>query len=195
MTLSPLTRRIIAWGILANLCWAAGMFVVFPLLNQVASEREAIVSSREMLARYRQLEADTPRIKAQIEELRGAAGNQRYYFISASSALATAEMQNTIRGLVSASGAVLRSSKGLQASVEQGFDRVGIDLEVTASTAELVALLRAIAGAEPIVLVDRLFAQVPETGTTSAAVDGQPAIAVTLRLVSYARRAQIGSKT
>ena len=195
MTLSPLTGRIVAWGILANLCWATGLFIVRPLLSQVASDRETIASSRELLARYRHLEAEMPGIRAQIEELRGTTKSSRYFFVSASSALAAAEMQNTTRAMVLRSGAVLRGSKSLQASVEQGFDRVGIDLEVAASTAELVALLRAIADAEPIILVERLFAQVPETGVISAAVDGQPAIGVTLRLVSYAKRAQSDSKS
>jgi general secretion pathway protein M len=195
MTLSPLASRIIAWGLLANLCWVLGAFVVIPLLNQVGSDRETIASSQELLARYRRLEADLPVIRSQVAELRESTQNNRYFFVSASSAVAAAEMQNAMRGLVASSGAVLRSSKSLAASVEQGFDRVGIDLEVMASTPQIVGLLRAITAAEPIVLVDRLFMQVPETGVASAASDEQPAIAVTLRLVSYARRPQIGSKS
>jgi general secretion pathway protein M len=195
MTLSPLASRIIAWGLLANLCWAFGAFLVVPLLNQIKSDRETITSSRQLLARYRRLEAELPIIRAQLDELRGKTDSNRYFFASASPALAAAEMQNAIRGLVSGSGANLRSSKSIQPTMEKGFDRVGIDLELTASTTELVKLLRTIAGAEPIVLVERLFAQVPETGAASAAADAQPAVAVTLRLVSYSRHVQIGAKS
>jgi general secretion pathway protein M len=195
MTLSPLASRTIAWGILTNLCWIIVAFGIAPLLSQVGSDRETIASSRELLARYHRLEADLPAVTAQVTELREIAENNHYFFVSASSAVAAAEMQNAMRGLVASSGAVLRSSKSLPAGMEQGFDRVGIDLEVLASTPQLVGLLRAIAATEPVVLVDRLFAQVPETGVTSAAADGQPAIAVTLRLVSYARRPQVGSKS
>lgn len=194
MTLSPLAGRLIAWGILANLCWAVSAFAAVPLLRQVAGDRETLASSNELLARYRRLEADLPAIQAQLDELQGRSDAGRHFFASASPALAAAEMQNSLRGLVSGSGALLRNSKSLQAAAEKGFDRIGLDLDLTASTAELSKLLRAIAGAEPIVVVERLFAQVPETGATSTAADGQPALTVSLRLVSYARRTQGGAK-
>jgi len=100
MTLSPLASRIIAWGLLANLCWALGAFLVVPLLNQINSDRETIASSRQLLARSRRLEAELPIIRAQLDELRGKTDGNRYFFASASPALAAAEMQNAIRGLV-----------------------------------------------------------------------------------------------
>ncbi|MGY3149339.1 general secretion pathway protein M [Bradyrhizobium sp. USDA 3397] len=192
MTLSPLASRLIAWGLLANLCWAAGAFVAAPLLRQMAQDRETIASSNELLARYRHLEASLPAIEAQLDELQGRSATAKYFFASASPALAAAEMQNSLRGLVTGSGALLRNSKSLQAALEKGFDRIGLDLDLTASAAELSKLLRAIAGAEPIVVVERLFAQVPETGATATAADGQPALSISLRLVSYARRTQAG---
>ena len=194
MTLSPLAGRLIAWGLLANLCWAVGAFAAAPLLRQAAGDREIIASSNELLARYHRLETSLPAIQAQLDELQGRSDTGRYFFASASPALAAAEMQNSLRGLASGSGALLRNSKSLQAAVEKGFDRIGLDVDLTASPGELSKLLRAIAGAEPIVVVERLFAQVPETGATSTATDGQPALTVSLRLVSYARRTQGGAK-
>lgn len=190
MTLSPLAGRVIAWGLLANLCWAAGAFVAAPLFRQMSEDRETIASSNELLARYHRLDASLPVVQAQLDELRGRTDTGRYFCASASPALAAAEMQNSLRGLVTGSGALLRNSKSLQAAVEKGYDRIGIDLDVTASAAELSKLLRAIAGAEPIVVVERLFAQVPETGATATAADGQPALSINLRLVCYARRTQ-----
>jgi hypothetical protein len=59
----------------------------------------------------------------------------------------------------------------------------------------LSALLRAITEAEPTVLVERMTAQVAENGSSSAAADGQPSIAVGLRLVSYARHDPTGGKS
>jgi general secretion pathway protein M len=195
MRLSPLASRLIAWGLLANLCWVIGAFIAVPLLRQINNDRETIATSRELLARYRRFEADLPLIQGQFEELQGKSDGNRYFFASTSPALAAAEMQNTIRGLVSGSGAVLRSNKSLQPAIENGLDRVGIDLEVTASSPEMVKLLRAIAAAEPIILIERLLAQVPETGGTATASDGQPAVALTLRLVAYTKHAQGGTKS
>ncbi|MDH2352291.1 type II secretion system protein GspM [Bradyrhizobium sp. SSUT112] len=194
MTLSPLAGRLIAWGVLANLCWVVCAFGAAPLLRQMAGDRETIASSNELLARYRRLEASLPAVQAQLDQLQGMSDTAKYFFASASPALAAAEMQNSLRGLVTGSGALLRNSKSLQAAVEKGFDRIGLDVDLTASAAELSKLLRALAGAEPIVVVERLFAQVPETGATSTAADGQPALSVNLRLVSYARRRQDSAK-
>jgi hypothetical protein len=195
MTLSPLASRIVAWGLLANMCWAMAIFVAGPLLNQMNADRETIASSRELLDRYRRLEAALPLIQAQLNELRGRTDSGRYFFPPSSPALTVAEMQNAVQRLVSGSGVVMRSSKTLPAAVEKGFDRVGVDLEITASTAGLAFLLRAIAKSEPVILVDRVQAQVPETEATTTAPDGQPSIGVTLRLLSYARSGGTGAKS
>jgi general secretion pathway protein M len=194
MTLSPLASRIVAWGLLANLCWAAGIFIVGPLLNQINEDREAIARLRQLLARYRQLEAGLASTQAQLAEFRGRAGNDKYFFTSSSPALTAAEMQNVVQRLVSGSGASLRSSRTVAPSVEKGFDRLAVDLELTASNSTLTTLLRAIALAEPILLIDRMLAQVPENGVTATGPDGQPSVAVTLRLVSYGRSAATGAK-
>jgi hypothetical protein len=194
MTLSPLASRIIAWGLLANFCWSAAMFVVRPLLTQINEDREAIVRSRQLLARYRQVEADLTNTQARLAELRGKARNDKYFFISSSAALTAAEMQTVVQRLVSGSGASLRSSRTVAAATEKGFERLAVDLELTASNSVLMVLSRAIALAEPLLLVDRMLMQVPENGIATAGADGQPTVAVTLRLVSYGRPATIGAK-
>jgi general secretion pathway protein M len=193
--LSPLASRLIAWGLLANLCWALGAFVALPLLNQIRADKDATAESQELLARYRRLEGELPLLQAQFDQLAREVDSDRYFFAAKSPALAAAEMQNTLRGFLSTSGASLRGSRSLQPTIEMGFDRVGFDLDVTASAPQLSALLRAIAEAEPTVLVERMTAQVAENGTSSAAGDGQPSIAVGLRLVSYARRDPAGGKS
>jgi len=194
MTLSPLTSRIVAWGLLANVCWMIGRLLVLPLLIQVGDDREAITRSQQLLARYRQLEASLPSTQAQLAELRGRAGSNRYLLTSSSSSQMAAEMQNAVQRLISDGGATLRSSRTVAPSVEKGFDRLGVDLEITASNASLATLLRAVALAEPVILVERMLVQVPENGTTPITSDGQPSLAITLRLVSYGRSASTGTK-
>jgi general secretion pathway protein M len=195
MNLSPWAARIIAWGLLANICWALIAFVASPLIAQISRDRDTISISRDLLARYQRLQMDMPAIQAQLDELRKRKETSRYFLTSASPALAAAELQNTLRELVSRSGSTMKSSKSARTLTENGFDSVGVDLELTASTPELAAFLRSVAQAEPIILIERLLAQVPETGTPPLAIDGQPAISVSLRLVSYSRRAQEGVKS
>lgn len=194
MTLSPLTSRIVAWGLLANVCWVIGRFVVLPLLIQIGDDREAIARSQQLLARYRQLEASLPDTQAQLAELRGRVGTNKYFLVSSSPAQMAAEMQGSVQRLVSGAGATLRSSRTIAPSVEKGFDRFGVDLEMTAANSTLANVLRAIALAEPVILVERMLVQVPENGTTSTTSEGQPSLAITLRLVSYGQSAAAGTK-
>ena len=194
MTLSPLTSRIVAWGLLANLCWVTGRFLVFPLLAQISEDRESINRSQQLLARYRQLEATLPGIQGQLAELRGRNANNKYFLTSSSPALVAAELQDAVQKLVSGSRATLRGSRTLSPTVEKGFDRFGVDFEITASNSILTALLRSIAMAEPVLLIERMLVQVPENGTTPATSDGQPSMAVTFRLVAYGRPAAPGTK-
>lgn len=194
MTLSPLISRIAAWSLLAAFCWAVGGFLVVPLLDQIREDRERISHSQMLLNRYRQLEANLPIIQARLRELRGKVGSEKDFLLPAASALMAAELQNATRKAVSAAGAVLRSSRTLAPTSEKSFERVGIELDITASTSALAALLHAVAMAQPIVLIERMLVQVPESGVASKTTDGQVALTASLRLVSYARPVTIGAK-
>lgn len=193
MTLSPLASRIVAWGLLANLVWGAGIFVIGPLLTLVRRDSEEIVRSRQLLARYRQIEAEFAGTQVRLTQLRGASTYDKHIFVAASSALSAAEMQNNVQKLVSSAGASLRSSKTVAPAAENGFDRLAVDLDLAASNSVLMTLLRAIALAEPALLVDRMTVQVPESGQPSTDSDGQPTVAISLRLVSYGR-SPVGAK-
>ena len=194
MTLSPLASRIVAWGLLANLLWATGLFLVAPLVNQIGEDREAISRFQKLLAGYRQLEANLASTQAQLVQFRERQQDDKYFLTSKSSALMAAELQDSVQKIVSGSGASLRSSRTVAPATEQGFDRLAVDLEFAASNSGLSTLLRGIALAEPSMLIDRILVQVPESGVTATAPDGQPSLTVTLRLVSYGRSSLTGAK-
>ena len=186
MRLSPLLSRLLALTLLVMLCWAAGALLLTPLLDFIARERESAARSAMLLARYGQLEANLPALQQQIEALR-AATNAKAFLPDTSPGLRAAEMQGAAQKMVSSVGATLRSSRTLPSTMEEGFDSLGVELDLSAPINALAALLHAIETAEPIMLVDRLAVQVPENGTGAKTAEGQPLLNVTLRLVSYAR--------
>jgi hypothetical protein len=106
----------------------------------------------------------------------------------------TAEMQSTVQRLAAAAGVTLRSSRTLPVASDEGFNRVGVELDITASTAALAALLHSVEAAEPALFVERLAMQVPENGMGGKSIDGQPLLAVNLRLNSYAQLAAANSR-
>src|SRR5437016_3637957 len=100
-------------------------------------------------------------------------------------------MQGAAQKMASAAGATLRSSRTLPQTVEEGFNSLGVELDLVAASSSLAGLLHAIETAEPMILVDRLAVQVPENGAGAKIADGQPQLNVNLRLVSYARSAAV----
>src|SRR5919198_3877478 len=110
MTLSPLSSRIVAWGLLANLIWATGLFLIAPLVSQISEDREAISRFQKLLAGYRQLEASLASTQTQLVQFREHQRDDKYFLTSKSSALMAAELQNAVQRIVSGSGASLRNS-------------------------------------------------------------------------------------
>jgi len=188
--LSPPLSRLAALTLLLMLCWAAGTLLVAPLLELIDRDRESAAHSRMLLARYRQLEASLPALRRRLEVLRSSTG-AKAFLPDTAPGLGAAEMQGVVQKLVSSAGATLRSSRTLPHTLEEGFSRLGVELELIASAAALAALLHAMETAEPVILVDRLAVQVPENGAGAATPDGQPLLNVSLRVVSYGQSATV----
>ena len=162
--------------------------VAVPLVQRIARERDHAASTWTLLARYRQLEASLPDLQRQLDGLRTFASGKAFLQVK-SPALMTAEMQSTTQKLASSAGVTLRSIRTLPLTSEEGFSRVGVDLDLTASIVTLNALLHSVEIAEPAIFVERLAVQVPESGIGSTSTDGQPLLSINLRLNSYAQLA------
>jgi hypothetical protein len=188
MTLTRPVGRLAALALLFALCWSLTTMVVVPLARQILEERDEAASTWSLLARYRQLEKALPALQRQLDGLNAVAGGKAF-LQGKSSALMTAEMQSAAQKLASSAGATLRSSRTLPLSSEEGFDRVGVDLDIIASNAALAALLHSVETAEPAIFIERLAVQVPENGVGAKSSDGQALLTISLRLNSYAQLA------
>jgi|GEM_PF-4306281 len=186
MMLSPPVSRLAAVSLLFATGWFVVSFVAMPLINQVHADRESIAHSRLLLARYKQLEDGLPAVQKALEEL-NSTSNDQALLATAPPAVMTASLQQTTQGLVAGAGATLRSSRSLPPTMENGFHRIGVQLDVAASTMALTSLLHSIAAAEPVILVEHMVVEVPENETAAKAPDRQPSLGVSLRLASYAR--------
>ena len=186
MTLSRPVSHAAAVALLGAVSWLAWAGIAVPVLDQLAEDRDSIGRSQQLLARYTQLAAAVPALQRQLDALKGSA-SEKAFLPGASTASMTAEMQAAAQRLAGSAGAVLHSSRTLPRELEDGFGKVGVELDLAASAASLASLLHAVEAAEPAILVERLAVRVPETGAAPKAPDGQPALGVNLRLVSYAR--------
>jgi hypothetical protein len=193
MMLTRPVGRLAAVALLFALCWNLATLVLVPLVRWIAQEREQAATTWSLLARYRQLETTLPALRQQRDALSASAGGKAF-LQSRSPALMTSEMQSTAQKLASSAGVTLRSSRTLPLTSEESFNRVGVELDITASTAALAALLHSVEAAEPAIFVDRLAVQVPESGVGAKSTDGQPLLSISLRLNSYAQLADAATR-
>lgn len=194
MTLARPVSRLLAVALLFAACWILSTMVLVPLIQHVAGERQEVANSWSLLTRYRQLEASLPALQRRRDEL-GAVDSSRTFLKGTSPALMTAELQSNAQRLASSAGVTMRSSRTLPLTSEEGYDRVGVELDISASTAALNLLLHAIETSEPAIFVDRLAVQVPESGVGAKSVDGQPSLSVSIRLNSYAQLTAAKART
>ena len=186
MTLSRPVRRLAALTILIVLPWTIWTGLAAPLLEAIARDRESIAQSQRVIARYGQLADATPELQRRLSALQSAA-DDRAFLLETTSASLAAEMQAAAQSLTASAGAVLRSSRTLPREVDHGFGKIGVDLELAATTAALTTLLHAIGVAQPAIRIERMAVRIAENGVAPKAADGQPLLGVSLRLISYSR--------
>ena len=187
MTFSPMISRLTAVALLVATLWMVWLALIAPLLDGLERDRESIAHSRQLAARYAQSAALLPKLQQRLEALRAARAGQRSFLEGTNPALMTAALQASTQQLAKTADVGLRSSRTLPAAKDGDFEQIGLDLELTASAAGLQHLLYDLETAEPVIFVQKLSVRVPENGAATMAADGQPALAVSLRVFSYAR--------
>ncbi len=187
MTLSPLVSRIAALALLLLVSWLIWTVFAAPLIGGLAEDRQSIARSEQLLARYDQVEAMVPELQQRLKTLRADQAGMDAFIQGANPALMTAKLQASAQQITAAADVQLRSSRTLPLAAEGNFSRLGLELELTASAGGLQHLLYDLESAKPMIFVDRLSISVPEGGTTAKAPDGQSALNISIRVLSYAQ--------
>ena len=131
--MSPPVNRVAALALLFAICWASVAMLLDPLARAVYEEHEEAENASIRLARYQYLRAGLPDLKKRRDELKAAVSGKAF-IQSKSPALMTADAQSNAQKIAFAAGATIRSSRTLPVVPEDGYDRVGIELEIAAST-------------------------------------------------------------
>ena len=130
--------------------------VVSPLLGGYA-ERAAVLENRRMLLpRLRAAADELPALRAQVEQLRAAAGTRKITLEGASDAIAAATLQSRIEELASSAGATIGSTESLPAEARSGYRRIGLRYVLSGSYETLVKFLARLESATPPVVIDNL---------------------------------------
>lgn len=188
MNLSPRVSRLLALALPILAVWLGWSLWLAPLLGQINDDREAIARSETLLARYDALAGETPALEARLATLRSRA--QAGGFVAGNSAvLAAATLQSSVQGLTNAAGVQLRSSQTMPAETDEGFTRVGLELDLSVTPETLAHLLYGIESASPSLFIDTLAVHSPENATAPGAVMPDLPLTVRIKLHAYLQTA------
>lgn len=154
--LPPWLSRATALALLFGLILLAYAVVVAPLVAGYRQSERAVAEAGELLAGYRSVAARRDQLEAQLEALADRQDDSGLYLAGATDALAAAALQDDVKGAIEAGGGNLRSIQILPAEDEEGFRRVGVRVQLTATVNDLLRILHGIEAGRPFLFVDAL---------------------------------------
>lgn len=166
---TPWVSRLAALMLLAALLAAAYLWVVEPLMAAHGRADQAIIETRDLLARFEGLAATRPSLEAQAAAIEKTPAATAYYLAGETDALAAATLQARVTALVEGSGGALASIQTLPSQAEEGFTRIAIRLQLSAPIEALVRVLHGLETGVPLLFLDNLEIQAP--GASYAGAD------------------------
>ena len=127
-----------------------------PWYQRVTDLDARIDGASEQIQRYQRLLAGIPRLRAELERERNNEDVKAYYFDAPTEALAGAQLQSAVQGMVQTAGAKLVNSQFLPAEAKAQPPRVGLRAQIQGDTNALLEILFDIEQARPFLFVDQL---------------------------------------
>ena len=137
----------------------AYLFLVEPLVVGHDSIYREIDDAQEQLAHFERLAAMRPAVAQQLQQVGSQQTAQGYYLSGGTDALAAAGLQDRINALVAANGGTLRSTQPMPGVEEQGFRRITLKVQLTATIEELFDTLYELESGAPVLFVEELDIQ------------------------------------
>jgi general secretion pathway protein M len=136
----------------------AGLYLVVaaPLLELYAERAAVLEKGQTLLPRLRAAADELPGLRAQVEQLRAAAGTRKLTLEGASDAIAAAALQSRIEELAASVGATIGSTESLPAESRSDYRKIGLRYVLSGPYATLVRLLAKLEAATPPLVIDNL---------------------------------------
>lgn len=156
LALPPWASRLSAVALLLGLLLLGYAAAVAPLVAGYRQSERALVEAQDLLTGYRSVAARRGSLEAQLAALAARQTDSGLYLAGATDALAAAALQDRVKDAIEGSGGNLRSIQILPAKDEEGFRRVGVRVQLTATIADLLHILHGLEAGTPFLFVDAL---------------------------------------
>jgi general secretion pathway protein M len=159
MFTTPWISRLAAWLLLIVATGAIYVFVLEPIIVGYSDTDRQIAEVREQLSRYQRLAEQRPALEDQLRQSEAGAAADGYYLRGGTDALAAAGLQDQVNALVQGKGGTLRSIQPMPGTDEQGFRRITLRVQMTATNEALFEILYSLESGTPILFVENLDIQ------------------------------------
>lgn len=158
MTPAPSSKPfcLLVWGLAILLPALLLGAILIPWASQLGSLDERIASSESQLARYRHLLASLPRLKETLERERSDQTYKANYFDARTLALAGAQLQSQIQGIVNTAKGRLVSTQILPQEQHESPPRIRVRTQIQGSTESLLEVLYQLELARPFLFVEQV---------------------------------------
>lgn len=147
---------LLVWGLAILLPLLVLGALLAPWASRLASLDERIASSESQLARYRHLLASLPRLKAELDRERSDQTYKANYFDARTMALAGAQLQSQIQGIVNTAKGRLVSTQILPQEQQESPPRIRVRTQIQGSTDSLLEVLYQLELARPFLFVEQV---------------------------------------
>lgn len=150
------TACLLAWSVVILTPLALLLGIGLPWWDRVGALDERIASQQDQMARYQNLLATLPQLRAELARERENKAFKAFYYEAETPALAGAQLQRQLQEMVGSAGARLINAQFLPGGAEEQPPRVRIRTQLQGETDALLDLLLAVEQARPFLLVDQM---------------------------------------
>lgn len=164
---------------------AAHVLLVEPIVIGHREANQAIEEVNDQLSHFQRLAAMRPVFASQLDQLAAEQESGTYYLSGGTDALAAAGLQDRVSALVDGKGGSLRSIQPMSGVDEQGFRRITLRIQMTATIGALFETIYALETGMPVLFVENLDVQSRFTRRRSNQAGAQVAPDAPLLIVGF----------
>lgn len=155
--MNPMTRRMIALGLLVTLLVFFYLVLLAPYLSLYDDQRQTIAELTLRLQHYRAITAQRNSIYDELKDLEQKIQNSRYYLEKNTSTLASAELQQRIKEIIARHKGRVISTQVAADTAEGTTTRVTVKIRMRSSTEGLQKILYELESQRPLLFFDNVF--------------------------------------
>lgn len=150
------TSRWLAVGLLAGIILLLVLLLLLPLIFEAVALQDSKEDLAFKLKRYERVLARQDGVFENVKKLTTQFQQQGYFYSQPTEALASADLQGTIKTTIANAGGQLTSTQILPSKTKQGFTRVAVKVRMSGNMNVLRNVLYQLETAVPLLLIEQL---------------------------------------